>query len=279
MGKRVVQTRLANAVEIREENAAAALEAMSRFAVNPKWLIYLPPTMSPGQTSSLPDRLELPRRSNTSRSQGVPRVVCEEKHMGHAVVIACRDDNGPPPVRRVEGEGAGICYTRTGRRFFADAALEGAFLDRVREACGAACLWDKLETDWVCLDAELMPWSVKAQELLRSEYAAVGAAAGAALAEVHQVLGTAAHAGRDVARLLAQTERRQEAIGRYVSAYGRYCWEVASLNDLRLAPFHVLATEGRVHVDKDHAWHMEVCRSLAEVGGPLVRATPCSSSI
>jgi protein phosphatase len=277
LGKRVVQTRLANAVTIRDENAAAALEAISRFAVNPKWLIYLPPTMSPSQTSSLPDRLEHPAEAfEYFRSQGVPRVVCEEKHMGsRAVVIVCRDEEVARRRFGVEGEGAGICYTRTGRRFFADAALEAAFLDRVRESCGAARLWDKLETDWVCLDAELMPWSVKAQELLRSEYAAVGASAGAALAEVREVLGTAAQAGRDVARLLAQTELRQEAVGRFVAAYGRYCWDVTSLDDLRLAPFHVLATQGRVHVDKDHAWHMEVCRSLAEVGGPLVQATSC----
>jgi polynucleotide kinase-phosphatase len=279
MGKRVVQTRLANAVTIREENAAAALEAMSRFAVNPKWLIYLPPTMSPSQTSTLPDRLEHPAEAfEYFRSQGVPRVICEEKHMGsRAVVIACHDEDVARRRFGVEGEGAGICYTRTGRRFFSDAALEAGFLGRVREACGAARLWDKLETDWVCLDAELMPWSMKAQELLRSEYAAVGAAAGAALAEVRQVLGAAAEAGRDVARLLEQTERRQDAIGRYVTAYGRYCWDVATLDDLRLAPFHVLATEGRVHVDKDHEWHMEVCRSLAEVGGPLVQATACET--
>ena len=38
----------------------------------------------------------------------------------------------------------------------------------------------------------------------------------------------------------------------YVEAYRRYCWPVNSVNDLKLAPFHILATEGRVHVDKDH---------------------------
>ena len=277
LGKRVVQTRLANVVTIREENAAAALEAMSRFAVNPKWLIYLPPTMSPSQTSNLPDRLEHPAEAfDYFRSQGIPRVICEEKHMGsRAVVIACRDEEVARRRFGVEGEGAGICYTRTGRRFFGDATLEGAFMNRVREACSAAQLWDKLETDWVCLDAELMPWSVKAQELLRSQYAAVGAAAGAALSEVRQVLATAAQAGRDVGSLLEQTERRQDAVGRYVTAYGHYCWDVLSVDDIRLAPFHVLVSEGRVHADKDHTWHLDVCRSLAEAGAPLFQTTRC----
>jgi protein phosphatase len=47
LGKRIVQTSLHHTVTVREENANAALEVMSRFAVNPKWLVYLPPTMSP----------------------------------------------------------------------------------------------------------------------------------------------------------------------------------------------------------------------------------------
>jgi protein phosphatase len=50
-GKRIIQTRLHRTVTIREENAVAALEVMSRFATNPRWLIYLPPTMSPSETS------------------------------------------------------------------------------------------------------------------------------------------------------------------------------------------------------------------------------------
>jgi len=66
-GKRVLHTRLQSAVTIREENATAALEAMSRFAVDPKWLIYLPPTMSPSETSKLPDRLEHPRQLSRPR--------------------------------------------------------------------------------------------------------------------------------------------------------------------------------------------------------------------
>ena len=73
----------------------AALEVMSRFAANPKWLIYLPPTMSPCETSDQDGLAGTPGRGvfATIRSQGVPQVVCEEKHMGsRAVVIVCRDE-------------------------------------------------------------------------------------------------------------------------------------------------------------------------------------------
>ncbi|MGB3681669.1 MAG: AAA family ATPase, partial [Rubrobacteraceae bacterium] len=53
-GKRIISTRYSRNVTIREENAAAALEVMSRFAVDPRWLVYLPPTMSPSETSQRP---------------------------------------------------------------------------------------------------------------------------------------------------------------------------------------------------------------------------------
>src|SRR5205814_3696267 len=92
-GKRIVSTRLHHTVTIREENGIAALEVMSRFAANPKWLVYLPPTMSPTETSRRADLLEHPGEAFAYfRHQGVGRVVCEEKHMGsRAVVVVCRE--------------------------------------------------------------------------------------------------------------------------------------------------------------------------------------------
>src|SRR6185369_13661187 len=143
-GKRIVSTRLHGNVNIREENATAALEVMSRFAANPKWLIYLPPTMSPSETSQAPGLLEHPAEAFAYfRHAGVPRVVCEEKHMGsRAVVIICRDEDTARKTFGVMGEGIGICYTRTGRRFFDNATLETEFLERVRAAATAAGFWD-----------------------------------------------------------------------------------------------------------------------------------------
>jgi protein phosphatase len=275
IGKRVVETRLRGRVTVREENATAALEVMSRFAADPRWLIYLPPTMSPSETSKAAGLLEHPAEAfGYYRHEGVPRVVCQEKHMGsRAVVVVCRD---PDAARRrfgVVDEGAGIVYTRTGRRFFADTALEAELLERVRAAVGAAGIWDELATDWVCLDAELMPWSAKAQELLRHQYAAVGAAARASLGEAVGALERAAERGQ-AAELLERFRGRAAAAERYVEAYRRYCWEVASVADLALAPFHLLATEGAVHAGRDHLWHMETLARICAADEALLRATP-----
>jgi len=276
IGKRIVTTRLHHNVTVREENALAALEVMSRFAANPKWLIYLPPTMSPTETTSQPGLLEHPAEAfGYFRREGVPRLVCEEKHMGsRAVVIVCRDEDA---VRRrfgVVGEGIGICYTRTGRRFFDDPRVEREFLQQVCGAVSAAGFWEQLQTDWICLDAELMPWSAKAQELLRQQYAAVGAAAQASLLETVACLEHLVSKNGDDLLLLERYKQRLEAANRYVDSYRRYCWQVESVNDLKLAPFHLLATEGQVHVQRDHAWHMEKLAELCKAGDGLLLATP-----
>lgn len=280
IGKRIVSTRLRGNVTVREANATAALEVMSRFAANPKWLIYLPPTMSPCETSALPGLLEHPAEAFAYyRNQGVPRVVCEEKHMGsRAVVVVCRDAaTARERFGVLEGE-SGIIVTRTGRRFFNDAALEVQLLDRVRAALTAADLWATLDTTWVCLDCELMPWSAKAQELLKTQYAAVGAAGRAALPKSVAALALATErlTGEDRAmaeRSLAECRQREERIGQFVAAYRHYCWTVNSLADLKLAPFHLLASEGKVHADKDHAWHMETLATVCRADPELLLAT------
>jgi protein phosphatase len=274
-GKRIVETRLRGRVTVREENAAAALEVMSRFAANPKWLLYLPPTMSPSETTKETGLLEHPAEAFAYyRHEGVARVVCQEKHMGsRAVAVVCRDEDAARRRFGVVGEGVGIVYTRTGRRFFADTALEAELLERLRAAVGAAGIWDELATDWVALDAELLPWSAKAQELLRSQYAAVGAAARAAFAEAVPALEAAAERGA-AGPLLERFRARQALAGQYVDAYRRYCWEVSSVADLKLAPFHLLASEGKVHTTRDHVWHMETLARICAADPEVLLATP-----
>jgi protein phosphatase len=276
IGKRIVETRLRGNVTVREENAIAALEVMSRFAVNPKWLIYLPPTMSPCETSAEPGLLEHPAEAfDYYRKAGVEQVICEQKHMGsRAVVIVCRDRDAARKRFGVAEDEAGMCYTRTGRRFFADSGTEREFLDRVRAAVESAGLWDELNTDWLCLDCELMPWSAKAQDLLRQQYAPAGAAAKAGLSQVVSALKLTVDRLPEAASLLSWYEQRSAMAAAYVEAYRRYCWSVRSLLDLKLAPFHLLASEGTVHTDKDHQWHMTILGRLAEAEREILLATP-----
>jgi len=264
-GKRILHPRLGHSVTIRPENAAAALEVMSRFAANPKWLVYLPPTMSPAETSEREGFLEHPAEAlDYYRRAGIGAVVCQEKHMGsRAVVVIAKDEAAAQARFGIANEGQGIVYTRTGRRFFTDGEMERHLLGRLAGALSAAGFWEAFNSDWFVLDCELMPWSLKARELLIRQYAAVGAASGAMLAQTHQLLEMAGGRGIDIGELSAGYAERWRDAQRFTDAYRRYCWPVTSIDDVRLAPFHLLASEGGVHINQTHVWHMEQLHRLA----------------
>ena len=275
-GRRTVSTKLRGNVIVSEENAAAALEVMSRFAMDPRWLIYLPPTMSPCETSSQPGLLEHPAQAfEHYRRSGISEVICQEKHMGsRAIVIAGKDPGSIETRFGISAAETGACYTRTGRRFFNNPETESQFLERVKKALGQAGIWDELETGWVALDCELMPWSLKARELVRNQYAPVGAAAKASLNAAQVILQQAQERGVDTMNALPELQERHRVANLYSDAYARYCWETESLQEVKLAPFHLLASEGRVHSDKDHPWHMSMAQRLANADPQLIIATP-----
>ncbi|MEU8705551.1 polynucleotide kinase-phosphatase [Streptomyces sp. NPDC048565] len=258
-GRRIVETRHMGRVAVREENAAAALEVMSRFAVDPRLLTYLPPTMAPTATSQVEGFLEHPTEAFAQyRADGVTRVVCEEKHMGsRAVALVCRDADAARE-RFGTDHVTGALHTRTGRPFLDDTALTEAVIGRLRAAVTAAGLWEEWDTDWVVLDTELMPWSLKAAGLLRSQYAAVGAAAGAVLPVAGDALAAAAARGVDVGALAGRSRERAEDAAAFTEAYRRYCWSTEGLDGVRIAPFQILAVQGRslaaVPHDEQLAW-------------------------
>ncbi|MDM9380023.1 polynucleotide kinase-phosphatase [Chlorogloeopsis sp. ULAP01] len=265
LGKRIVNTRLVSNITIREENAIAALEVMSRFAANPKWLIYLPPTMSPVETSQEAGYLEHPQQAFAYyKNQGITELVCEEKHMGsRVVVIVCRDHIAAKKRFGVDDESIGICYTRTGRRFFEDSTLEKQLLERLNVALSSCDFWERFDTTWVCLDCELMPWSAKASGLLREQYAPVGVASRLALNNAVTLLEKASYFGVDVSKQLSSYQQKAEMAQQYVNAYRQYCWSVSDISHLKLAPFHILATEKAVYTDKNHCWHIEEVAKIA----------------
>lgn len=274
-GKRIIETTLARAITMEEGNAAAALEVMARYAVNPKWLIYLPPTMSPAATSKRDGLLEHPAEAfDYYRSEGVPEVVIQEKHMGsRALIVICRNEDAARTRFGVTTGETGMIYSRTGRAFFSDADMAEAVLGRLREVMTEAGFWARHSTGWALLDAEIMPWSAKAQSLIRTQFAATAAAAQSGLSQAVPLLERAAQRDNSLAPLLARYSDRAMRAARYTDAYRRYCWPVTSIDDYRIAPFHLCATEGAVHMDKGHLWHMAELSRLAASGDQMVMAT------
>ncbi len=266
LGKLFVETAYAGRVTVRAENGAAALEVMSRFAVDPRWLIYLPPTMAPVGTGDHPDYLERPEQAfSYYRGQKVSRVICQEKHMGsRALFLIGRTPESIHERFGVTTGESGVVMSRTGRHFFPDDRVTEELLALMRESLDAKGFWDEFATDWVLLDCELMPWSEKARLLLQNQYAAVGSAAEHGLGRALELVKAATSSGLDLGELPADLGERHHEIGLYRDAYRQYCWPVTGVGDLRVAPFHIMSTEGTLHTDRDHVWHLETIDRLFE---------------
>ncbi|MEQ1822312.1 MAG: polynucleotide kinase-phosphatase [Fimbriimonadaceae bacterium] len=277
VGRMSVETRLANRITIREENAVAALEVMSRFAADPRWLVYLPPTMSPCGTSERDGYLEYPSEAlDYYRSAGVSKVVCEEKHMGsRAVAVVCKSPEVALRRFGVDSGDLGIITSRTGRRFFDDLSIERTLLERLVKATQSSGVFNELESDWILLDLELMPWSAKAVGLLREQYAPVGAAAEASARIWTEVTTLLAARGVEGAEAFQEkAHNRAASASRFRDAYRRYCWTVNSIEDYKLAPFHLLSSEGNVHIDKSNEWHMATLARICEQDPAILVKTP-----
>ncbi|MCY3892851.1 MAG: polynucleotide kinase-phosphatase [Acidimicrobiaceae bacterium] len=259
LGKHHVDTGLAGRVTIDAERSSAALEVMSRFAVDPRWLVYLPPTMAPAATSKREDFLEHPDEAfSLFREAGVSDLICQEKHMGsRAVLIVARDADAALSRFGISNDDAGVIVTRTGRPFFGEPGAARVLLDRLRAAAEAAGTWDLLGTDWLVVDAEMLPWSAKSAGLVQDLYAAAGAAGTHMLETASRLVAAARGRGIELDALAERTRRRAEHVEQYVDAYRRYCWEVEGAEGIEMAPFQLLAAEGEVLARRPHSWHLE----------------------
>ena len=276
-GVRRIQLALGGTVRIDAGRSAAALEVAARFAVPPHWALPpSPPTMSPVATNPMEGWLERPEEAlSYFRERGLRELVSEEKHMGSRALLAvCRhEDAARRRFGMPEGEArTGRIWTRTGRAFFADAD-EAAVLDRVRRSADAIGLWDELATDWILLDAEIMPWSAKARGLIDQQYAPLGEAARIGLGAAQAAFAQAARRVEGADAFAGRLTDRAERAHRYDLAWRRYVWDAPTIDDLRVAPFHLLAGEGAVHASRPHDWHMNWNARLAATDDPVLHPT------
>lgn len=189
-----------------------------------------------------------------------------------ATALICRDLDAARARFGAPGDTLGAVWTRTGRSFF-DPELTAALVDRLRVAAETAGLFDELGTPWLLLDAELMPWSVKAGQLLRDQYAAVGAAASASLPVAVSALEQAQARGIEVGELLERTRSREQNAAAFTSAYRRYDWPTAGLGGVRFAPFQLLAAHGAAFQERPQAFHLEVADRLVRADPELMLTT------
>jgi protein phosphatase len=229
--------------------------------------------MSPPETSHEPGLLEHPHQAfDYYRKHGVKHLICEEKHMGsRLVLVICRDEDTTLRRFGIAGQGIGMLYTRTGRRFFEDRLMETNLLARYMQP-DRRWFWEQFTPaglPGLRVDA-LVAEARSYQGPVRSRGRRLAGRPGRALADLQQ----AAANGAPVKALRARIEERAALAAAYTQAYRRYCWPVRSLEDIRLNPFHILATEGAVHTGQTHLWHMQTAARLAEASpGSVLQPT------
>lgn len=278
LDKRMVSTELDGDVSWRNIQASVALEQIARFSVDPNWLIYLPPTMSPCETAPEDSEfLERPREAfDYYRNHGVSKVVCQIKHMGSRMIsIVCKDSE-TAKKKFGSDDKLGVCYSRLGRPFFVDQNIESQIIDELRTQMTNTGMWKSLDTNWVVFDGELMPWSAKAKDLIIKQYATVGLSGQTSLENLKSEIEKFSKRNIDVKELptLDKLDERLFFLKKYDEMYNRYCWKLNGIKGLKYAIFHVMASEGKVHTDKTNLWHIRNGNALA-LESNIVFPTDC----
>ena len=257
-GKKHIETPLIRRVTVDGEQMATAMENLSRFAIDPRLLVYLPPTMSPVESSRREGFLEHPEQAfDHYRKAGLESVYVQTKHMGsRAHVLVCRDAATCRGRFHTEDDHIGHVWTRNGRAFFVQQDRREV-LERLSTA--AAPLFDELRSDWLLLDVEIMPWNAKAAGLITDQYAPTGKAAMVGTGLALEALGRfSRRETTDVSGELARFSAKADNAAAFDAMWRGYSWEAPSVEDIRIAPFHVLASEGRTHAAADHGEHMRL---------------------
>lgn len=250
-------------VEIPKQYALASIDTVSHYTVPIEELVYIPPTMSPTPaTSSLEYYLEHPKEAiDYYRNMGIERMVAQKKHMGsRGILFLFRDiEVGRKYVGR---ETLGVIYTRTGRRFF-DIETEGKVLARINKSLTNSDYFNKYHTEFILLDAEIMPWNLKAKELISSQYAHVAENAILDRSILKGRIENAIENNGDLARWLNEYDEKLTNALVFKEVFQKYCWEINEIDQIQIAPFHLLAHSHETYFHKPHTWHMEMNREYA----------------
>ena len=270
-------------INISSNRVDKSIETISRFSVDPHWLIYLPPTMSPCKDSDKDDYLEYPTEAfDYYIKNNIKDVICEQKHMGsRAVIVLCKNAEYAKERFNVKDGSFGCIYTRTGKPFFRDINTQNEILTRLNKVLEKTKFWDDFKTNWVCLDTELMPWSSKAKDLLVRQYAPTGQSGLNGLNKAFNILNSLnvnnyTDEEKNLIKKLSDNYKDKIVnMEEYKKEYEKYCWDVKTIDDYKIAPFHILATESSVHTDETHIWHMHnICKYITNGVDKIFICTP-----
>ncbi|HEX2900398.1 MAG TPA: polynucleotide kinase-phosphatase, partial [Bacteroidia bacterium] len=197
----LVSTRHGYHLSLQEPQVVAVMQMLATEAVAPKWLIYLPPTVSPPTSASLPGLLEHPVQAfDYYRKKSLVQVAAWACPIGTKVVLViCKNETVAKKRFDLEGAGQGSIHTRTGRPFFKDREAEQHLLQKLAKGMEVADVWETFKTDWICVEAIFSPVSKIAPDFVPKVHGKVAATGKNALHKAAKKLAQAQARGLDVA--------------------------------------------------------------------------------
>ncbi|MBH0157404.1 polynucleotide kinase-phosphatase [Fictibacillus sp. 5RED26] len=252
-------------IKVKDGVVKSAIDSVSHFTVPIEELIYIPPTMSPTpEPSKLEDYLEHPAEAfDYYRTNGIETMVVQKKHMGSRGILLLFKDN-EAAEKYLGRQTLGTINTRNGRPFFSK-ETQAEILKRLNKGLIQSGYFEKYDTDFVLLDAEILPWNLKANELISSQYAHVAEAAIMDRSKLKESLGSALEQGRDVESWILETDKRLSNALTFREVFQKYCWNTNGLDGIQIAPFHVLAHSHKTFFNMPHSWHMEMNKELSTI--------------
>jgi polynucleotide kinase-phosphatase len=244
-------------IMIYDDGVKPALDDVSHYTLPLEDIVYLPPTMSPTpKPSRLEGYLEHPMEAfEYYQANGVETMVVEKKHMGSRGILFLFK-NTEIAKEYIGRETLGTIYSRTGRAFF-QKELQERVVSTLNEDLVKSGYFERYNTDFVLLDAEILPWNLKAKDLVLNQYAHVGEMALLDRTKLKDSLQQAIDSGKDVLNWVQEVDVGIENAKVFNEVYQKYCWETDGLEGIQIAPFHTLAHSTETFFDKPHTWHME----------------------
>ncbi|EPE62194.1 polynucleotide kinase-phosphatase [Exiguobacterium sp. S17] len=197
------------------------------------------------------------------REHGITRLIAEKKHMGsRAILLVFKDEDAAE--RTIGRRTKGIIYTRSGRRFF-ESEQELEVVTRLHQSLISHEYFTTHQTEFVLLDAEILPWNLKARDLIRNQYAHVAEQALLDREQLKHALESAVDRVEGVRDWYTEVNQKLEQAETFKQAFQTYCWDVEDINAIKIAPFHVLAHSEETFFDKTHEWHMGMNQRFADM--------------
>lgn len=257
-----VHTTSGDQITIPKENALAAMDTFSHYTLPLEQVIYIPPTMSPTpQTSALPDYLEHPEEAfNYYKKNGVQKMIAEKKHMGsRAVIFIAKDKEVAKEL--INSDSLGYITTRTGRAFF-EQKEQQQMVEKIHAELVSKNYFEQFNTSFVLMDAEILPWNLKAHRLIDQQYETVAENALMDRYKIIEKLKATEHV--DVTSWMEEYTEKYKNAARFDAVFRNYCWPTNELSGIQIAPFHILAHSSATNFHQPHSWHMKMNAYLAE---------------